>query len=129
MPRILILIGGIINALLAVFHLFFWKLFDWSGQLALLSEENRAIMQVLNIGVIFGLVVFAILSIAFRDDLLETKLGRFITGAIAGFYLLRAVCQLIFWGSGTESVITFIVLLLVAFLYDVSLHLTKHARV
>lgn len=129
MPRILILIGGLINALLVVFHMMFWKLFDWSGQLALLSEENRAIIQVLNIGVIFGLAVFAILSIAFRDDLLETKLGRFITGAIAGFYLLRAVCQLVFWGSGAESVIAFIFLLLIAFLYDVSLHLTKHARV
>jgi hypothetical protein len=127
-PYIFLIIGGILNALLVIFHCLFWKLFDWPGELALLSAENRAIMQVLNIGVIFGLAVFAIISIYFRHDMLNTRIGRFVTGAIAGFYILRAVCQLMFWGSGTESVIVFIILLTIAFLYDVSLHLTKHAR-
>ena len=128
MPYTLILIGGILNALLVVFHIMFWKIFDWPNTLASLSEENRAIMQVLNIAVIFGLAVFAVLSIMFRRDMLDTRLGRFVTAAIAGFYILRAVCQLMFWGSGTESVAVFFVLLMIAFLYDVAFHLTKPTR-
>ncbi|RPH95648.1 hypothetical protein EHM69_03710 [candidate division KSB1 bacterium] len=128
MPYTLLIIGGILNALLVVFHIMFWKIFDWPNGLASLSADNRAIIQVLNIGVIFGLAVFAVLSIVFRREMLDTRLGRFVTAAIAGFYILRAVCQLMFWGSGTESVIAFVVLLLIAFLYDVAFHLTKPIR-
>lgn len=128
MARTFLLIGGIFNGLLAVFHVMFWKIFDWPNSLFSLSEENRAIMQVLNIHCAYVIALFAVVSIVFRNELLETKLGRFVTAAIAGFYILRAVCQLMFWGSGTESVIAFIVLLLIAFLYDVAFHLTKPNR-
>lgn len=128
MAQIFLIIGGVLNALLAVFHLLFWKLFNWPGDLISLSADNRAIIQTLNINCTYGLVLFAIVSIYYRHELLESRLGRFVTGAIAGFYVLRAALQLVFFGRDTVSIFMFVILLIVAFTYDVPLHLSKLAK-
>lgn len=94
----LLQIGGIINLLLVAFHLSFWKLFNWQGSLASLSLNDRAIMQVLNVHTAYALAMFAALSLFFPNELSNTKLGRIISLAIAGFWILRGVNQAIFWG-------------------------------
>jgi hypothetical protein len=125
MAQYFLIIGGILNALLAIFHLLFWKIFNWPGDLISLSPDNRAIIQTLNINCSYGLVLFAIVSIFYRHELLESRLGRLITGAIAGFYVLRAAAQLIFFGRDPVSIAMFISLLVIALMYDIPLHLTK----
>ncbi|MFH1629878.1 MAG: hypothetical protein ABIE47_14310 [Pseudomonadota bacterium] len=114
----LLQIGGVVNFLFAVFHLSFWKLFDWQQSLASLSSDNRAIVQVLNIHTAYVLVVFAILSFVFTDEMSTTKFGRLIGMAIAAFWILRAVNQAAFWGvSSIESWVIIAVCLVVAVLY------------
>jgi len=54
----LIFAGGIFNLLFAVFHLFFWKLFNWKYELKSISFVNRNIMQVLNLCLAFVFVIF-----------------------------------------------------------------------
>lgn len=127
MAQYFLIIGGVLNTLLVIFHLLFWKMFNWPGDLALLSPDNRAIVQVLNLNCAYGLALFAIVSVFYRHDLLESRLGRFITGAIAGFYVLRAALQLVFFGRDTISIVMFVFLLVVALMYDIPLHLTKQA--
>lgn len=111
-------IGGVINLLFAVFHLSFWKLFDWQHELTSLSPDNRAIMQVLNIHTAYILVVFFIVSLAFSNEIITTKFGRMFGMAIAGFWILRAVNEAVFWGlSSGRSWILIVVCLAIAALY------------
>jgi len=116
----LIKIGGVINLLFVAFHLSFWKLFDWKQSLASLSPDDRAIMQVLNIHTAYVLAVFAVLSFVFSNEMRVTKLGRMVGMAIAVFWILRAVNQVVFWGvSSIISWALIVICLVVAALYFV----------
>lgn len=96
--KLLLQIGGIINLLFVAFHLSFWKLFNWGQSLASLSPDDRAVMQVLNIHTAYALAMFALVSLVFPNELSTTKLGRIVSLSIAGFWILRAVNQVVFWG-------------------------------
>ena len=114
----LVQIGGVINLLFAAFHLSFWKLFNWQQSLAVLSAEDRAVMQVLNIHTAYVLVIFTILSFVFSNEMNTSKLGRTIGMSIAGFWILRAVNQAVFWGMlSVGSWIAIVVCLGIAALY------------
>jgi hypothetical protein len=114
----LIKIGGVINLLFVVFHLSFWKLFDWPQGLASLSADNRALMQVFDIHTAYVVAVFGVLSLAFAKEISTTKLGRAVGIAIAAFWILRAVNQVTFWRiSAPESWVIIAVCLAVAALY------------
>ncbi|MDX1960674.1 MAG: hypothetical protein SFU98_19030 [Leptospiraceae bacterium] len=94
--KIVIFIAGLYNIGLAIFHIGFWRLFKWKKDLNHLRFENRAIMQILNIQIIFFFIMVAYICIEFNDELLTTKLGRaFLTGN-AIFWLIRTIQQFIF---------------------------------
>ena len=97
MSETLLRIGGIYNLLFVVFHLFFWRIFDWKNDLASLTSINRAIMQVLNLCLTFVFVIFGTLSLLNPEQMVSTDLGRTLTGLIAIFWFLRAVEQIIFF--------------------------------
>ena len=116
--KLFLQIGGIINLLFVAFHLSFWKLFNWEQSLASLSPDDRAVMQVLNIHTAYALAMFALVSLVFSNELSATKLGRIVSLSIAGFWILRAVNQAVFWGlSLAGSWIALIVCLAIAALY------------
>ena len=73
MNKNLLICGGVINFLLAGFHLAFWKIFDWPDSLLSLSPMNLGIMQVINIHLAFVVFVFAYVSIFHHRELLSTK--------------------------------------------------------
>ncbi len=97
MNKYLLICGGVINLLLAGFHISFWKIFNWPESLVSLSPVNLGIMQVINIHLAFVILVFAYISIFCYRELLSTKLGKSIVVSIILFYILRGVNQLIFW--------------------------------
>lgn len=97
MSESLLLIGGVYNLLFAIFHLLFWRIFDWKQDLASLTSINRAIMQVLNLCLTFVFIIFGVLSLMYPAQMVETELGRTLTGMIAIFWLLRAVEQAVFF--------------------------------
>ena len=97
MRESLLLVGGIYNLLFVVFHLLFWRLFDWNKDLASLTPINCAIMQVLNLSLTFAFLIFGILSLLYPGQMTETQLGRALTGMISIFWLLRAIEQIIFF--------------------------------
>jgi hypothetical protein len=114
----LIQIGGIINLLFVAYHL----LSAWQAGLISLLSDYRAVMQVLNIHIAYVLAVFFVLSLVFANEISTTKLGRTISISIAGYWILRALNQAVFWdiSSGTSWVIL-LVCLAVAALYLVPL--------
>jgi hypothetical protein len=82
--------------LFAVFHAAFWKLFHWPSALIGLRKENQAIIQILNIRLIYIFLFTAFLCFFFTEDLYTTALGRaFLTG-MAIFWLGRTLEQVIF---------------------------------
>ena len=98
MNHTLLIIGGIFHFSFAVFHLFFWQLFNWEKDLASLTFVNRAIMQILNLCLTFVFVAVGYISIFYASELLTTKLGKAILTATFLFWFLRAVEQIVFFG-------------------------------
>ena len=95
--EILIKAGGIYNIGMIVFHLLFWRIFDWSNDLESLSFLNRATMQVLNISLMFAFIIFAYVSLAHTEELLTSSLGHTLLLLMALFWLVRTVQQVYFY--------------------------------
>lgn len=93
-----LIIGGFFHFGFAVFHLFFWKLFNWKKDLASLTHINRAVMQILNLCLTFVFFVAAYISIFHSHELVTTNLGNVILVSISAFWLLRLIEQIIFFG-------------------------------
>lgn len=94
----LLITGGIFHLGFAVFHLFFWRLFNWKKDLATLTYINRAVMQILNLCLTFVFVVVAYISIFHSHELAATNLGKVILVSISAFWFLRLIEQIIFFG-------------------------------
>lgn len=115
--KILIYIGGFYCLAFAIFHLAFWKLFDWKCELPKLKPVNRGVLQVLNLRLTYVLLVVAFVSFFFADDLLNTNLGKVILGATSLFALMRAIEQAIFWEFEKIGAIFFAIFLIGAGIY------------
>jgi hypothetical protein len=112
-PEVSLVMGGLFNLAFAVFHLLFWWIFDWKRDLRSLSFNNRQIMQVLNLCLIFAFVIFAWISFFHGDELLRTALGRSMLLLIALFWLLRAIEQGLFFRLNRPASVAFLVVFLV----------------
>ncbi len=82
---------------LAVFHVLFWRIFKWPETLAPLNRVDRATTQVLNISITFIFAIFAYISLAHTDELLNTTLGKSILILISIFWLFRTGQQIVFY--------------------------------
>ncbi len=97
MNEVLVVLGGVYTVLLIIFHVLFWRIFKWPETLMSLSVVNRSTMQVLNISITFIFFIFAYVSFAHTDELLNTRLGHSLLSLIACLWLFRAVQQVIFY--------------------------------
>jgi len=92
----LIFWGGVHSLLFAVFHMLFWRLFNWKKELPKMHWSNQAILQIANVQLIWIFVVVGLVSVTLTDELLSTALGAAIRFGMAGFWLIRTVQQFIF---------------------------------
>jgi len=97
MNETLIQVGGFYNITLVVFHVLFWRIFDWKKDLQSLTILNRAIIQVLNISLTIVFVVFAYISFVHTEELLNSKLGFSIVILMSLFWFARAFQQIVFF--------------------------------
>jgi hypothetical protein len=98
MKNILLLTGGLFSLAFAVFHMLFWRVFRWKADLQRLIPVNRAIIQVLNLRLIYVFLVIGLATVLFPVALLSTEFGMFILGAVSLFWFMRAIEQIIFFG-------------------------------
>ncbi|MCP3978140.1 MAG: hypothetical protein GY716_02255 [bacterium] len=125
-PESMIVAGGVFAVGFFAFHVMFWKLFRWKTELAKLTSLNRAVVQVLNLALMFCFVIFAYLSLVYPAELLSTSMGRSLVLLIAALWFLRAVEQIVFFSmKSTLSVLFFLVFLLGGTLYAAPLALTS----
>ncbi len=96
MNKILLRIGGVINLLFVLFHIAMAK--PINEVLGPLSPEFVTTVHILNIHVAFTLLIFAYLTIFHWRDLLTTRLGNVTAIAIALFWFLRGINEIVFYG-------------------------------
>lgn len=117
-PELLIWSGGLFHVAFVVFHLTFRKLFRWDTELAKMTSLNRAVVPVLNLSLTVAFVIFSYLSLMHAPEMVQTELGRTLTLAIAVFWYLRAVQQIVFFGlRRTPSLVFFLVVVCGGTLY------------
>jgi hypothetical protein len=85
------------NVAFGLFHVGFWRFFNWREELPRLRAINRGVLQVLNLMLIFVFFAVAALQIGWTRELLSTPLGRAGLGLATAFWLLRFGLQLVFW--------------------------------
>ena len=93
---ILLTVCGVYSLGFAVFHAYFWRIFRWKNQLYLLHPANRAIVQILNMRLIYVFVCMAGLCFFFQQALLETSLGHAILAGCSLFWVGRTMEQFIY---------------------------------
>lgn len=120
MQAVLIKAGGIFHAAFAVFHLGFYRWFNWREDLRTLTFVNRSIVRILNQCLTIVFVIFAYVSLRHTGDLLSSGLGHSLTTAMALFWLVRALQQVaVFKLRRWSSRWLFLVFLLGSLLYGV----------
>lgn len=92
----IIYICGMYSLAFGIFHIGFWKIFKWKGDLKKLSFANSGIMQILNIQIIFYFLFVAFVCFVFPHELLSTKLGKVFLAGCSLFWLIRTIQQFIF---------------------------------
>lgn len=95
--ELIIKLGGIYHILLIIFHLLFWRIFNWQQDLRSLSFINRQTIQVLNITLIFVFLIFAWISLLHTQELLSTPLGNNLLISISLLWIGRSVLQIVFY--------------------------------
>ena len=113
-----IIIGGYYNLGFALFHIFFWKIFNWEKQLRLLDNVNKGIMQILNICLTLVFFLFAYLSFFTTEELISTEIGKSILLFVSLFWFIRALAQIYFFGLKNRiSLIMFLLFIFGTMLY------------
>ncbi len=81
---------------LAMFHAGFWTLFRWPQTLQQTTLANRAILQIVNIQLIWLFLAVAALCLVYPAELRGTALGRAVLFGMSGFWVLRLIQQFVF---------------------------------
>lgn len=89
MKKILLITGGVLNLLLAVFHMFFWSLFNWKDELLKVSRDTAGILQIANLILIFILLYFAFMTFFIIKKEISDFHAKSFFYLITGFYLIR----------------------------------------
>jgi hypothetical protein len=114
LQKTFVITGGVLYILIGVFHLLFWKFFDWGNELAKLNEVNSNVMQMLNIGLIVLFLSFGVIMICLYNEIISTRLGKALLIFSALFFLVRLIEEFVFPGS---SVIAGIIILIYTLIY------------
>lgn len=119
MIKTFLLACGFYNLVFACFHIMFWKLFKWKEDLQKNTAGNRAIMQILNIRLIYIFLLIGFIYLLLPQQLIETSLGRVLQIGMLGFWVGRTIEQFIFLRIKSKMVN----ILTMVFIAGVILHL------
>lgn len=80
----------------AAFHLAFWRLFGWKSELAKVGLPTRAIVQILNLRLVYVFAGVGTLCLLFPQELRGTPLGRAVLWFMLLFWVGRTIEQFVF---------------------------------
>lgn len=90
-------VTGVLLVLLGIFHAFFPGYFEWKKELKPLSLINRQMMYVHTFFIGFTVALMGLLCLLMPQELLQTKLGRYIAGGLCVFWLSRCLIQFFYY--------------------------------
>lgn len=79
----------------ALFHLGFWRLFDWPRTLGSTTRSNRAIIQIANLQLAWVFAAVGLLCLLYPAELVATPPGRAVLAGMAVFWLIRLAAQFV----------------------------------
>ncbi len=121
--RALVFYGGFLWLGFAVFHMSFWKVFDWKNELAMLMPVNRMIMQAADVCMIYQFIVFAYISFAYAQVLVSQSIGHVVLLTWLGFWILRAGLQFLLGSAKSmASNVTAVVCIIMMVYYAVPVY-------
>lgn len=112
--KTIIIIGSVMLLLLGIFHIAFWRLFNWAEELPRLSQDNSGIMQMANIGIICYLFSMSFILFACRFRITYSRVGKLLLLSISLFFAVRLVLEFIFPG-GSLGLAGFLLFLVIIF--------------
>jgi hypothetical protein len=88
-------IAGVINILLALFHLTFWrdKDFNWQEELPKMNPANRGLIQAAVILFIPMLLSWGVISFLLAGERNDDSLSRAVIVMMGTFYVVRGAIQ------------------------------------
>lgn len=92
----LLYLCGFYNIVLVVFHIGFWKIFNWKKTLVQGTKANAIATQIMNIQLIYLFFFMAILFFVFPNKLLHSEIGNFMLLGYAGLWIILFIQQFIF---------------------------------
>lgn len=101
-------LSGAFDVGFALFHLLFWRIFDWHRTILPSGALNSAITQTLNVMLTYCFVLYGgwlLWAVA-----AGTRPDPMLLGAGAGFWLLRAVLQPMLFGLRRTASVTITVI-------------------
>lgn len=96
MSGLLVMACGLHSLLLGLFHLAFWRLFDWPRSLQSTTPANRAIIQILNLRLAWVFFAVAAACLLLPEETTGTLLGRGLLGFMCLFWIGRTFEQFVF---------------------------------
>ena len=96
MSGLLVMACGLHSLLLGLFHLAFWRLFDWPRSLQSTTPANRAIIQILNLRLAWVFFAVAAACLLLPEETTGTLLGRGLLGFMCLFWIGRTFEQIVY---------------------------------
>ena len=93
---LLVQLCGLHSFAFALFHLAFWKLFDWKRELQKVGLPTRAVTEILNLRLIYVFLGIGALCFVFTRELHTTPLGRAVLVFMSLFWVGRTIEQFVF---------------------------------
>ena len=106
-------ICGIYNLFLAIFHISFWKVFNWNETLDKGTKANKIVTQIMNIQLIYLFLFMAFVYLFYGDELSDSIIGKIILIGYSGFWIVRFIQQFIFLKQKGKFVISLTILFFV----------------
>jgi hypothetical protein len=103
MNRILLLAGGLLDLLLAIFKIAMPYLFHWREAMSSKADSMWAILYAENLGISLLLLFFAYMSIFQWQELLKTNVGRTLLLSIGSLWIFRTIAEIALFKIGVDG--------------------------
>lgn len=115
--KILVTMAGILYLIFGVFHLTFFKVFnqvnpDFNQIIPFLSK----IMVMLNVGMVVFFLSMGVIILRFRNEIIDSKLGRALLLMSVAFFLIRGLAEFAFPTYKIAFILTMLVVSMVYFI-------------